>query len=137
MLNRKKKLYIIILALCLLAVSLSVFFVVRNVVGFDVQGITEGSCAPYNVFVMKGETDYSVKISWSTKEDCVGFILYGKDRGNLDMVAVDVVNPSSSKQHIVTVEGLLTTEPYYFLINSQEQAYGNNGVPLEFTIANL
>jgi hypothetical protein len=35
------------------------------------------------------------------------------------------------------LEQLLTTESYYFLINSQEQVYGNEGVPLEFILEEL
>jgi hypothetical protein len=53
------------------------------------------------------------------------------------MVAVDLVNKSSSRDHNVTIDELLRKERYYFLVNSQDQAYGNNGSPLEFIIENL
>jgi hypothetical protein len=111
--------------------------VTRNADGFDIAGVSERDCVPYNVFIMKGEEDFSVDIKWSTKAECVGFVIYGRDRGNLDMVAIDRVNESQSKEHIVTLEQLLTTETYYFLINSQEQGYGNDGVPLEFVLEEL
>ncbi len=103
----------------------------------EVKGIAGKDCVPYNIFVMPGENDYSVEISWKTRSECLGFVLYGQDRGNLDMVGVDLVNESSSRDHNVTIEGLLRRERYYFLVNSQDQAYGNNGSPLEFVIENL
>lgn len=103
----------------------------------EVKGIAGKDCVPYNIFVMPGENDYSVEISWKTRSECLGFVLYGQDRGNLDMVGVDLVNKSSSREHNVTIEGLLRRERYYFLVNSQDQAYGNNGSPLEFVIENL
>jgi hypothetical protein len=103
----------------------------------DVKGASQRECVPYNIFVMKGSNEYSVDIVWSTRAECVSFILYGRDRGNLDMVGVDLVNQSSSKEHTVTLDQLLTTETYYFLINSQEETYGNNGAPLEFVLENL
>jgi len=103
----------------------------------EVKGIAEKDCVPYNIFVMPGENDYSVEISWKTRSECLGFVLYGQNRGNLDMVGVDLVNESSSKDHNVTIDGLLRKERYYFLVNSQDQAYGNNGSPLEFVIEDL
>ena len=115
----------------------SVLLLTRNVVGFDVIGISSRDCVPYNVFIEKGEKDYSVEIKWSTKAECIGFVQYGRDRSNLDMVAVDLTNKSKSKEHTVSIGQLLSSEIYYFLINSQEQAYGNNGVPLEFILGNL
>lgn len=133
----KKRLYIVGISFVVVIGIVSVFLVTRNAVGFDIAGVSERDCVPYNVFVMKGEKDFSVDIAWSTKAECVGFVIYGSDRGNLDMVAVDRVNKSQSKEHIVTLDRLLTTETYYFLINSQEQVYGNNGVPLGFVLEEL
>jgi hypothetical protein len=115
----------------------TILLVTRNVVGFDIGGVSNRDCVPYNVFVQKGEKNYSTQITWSTKAECVGFVLYGRDRSNLDMVAVDLVNRSKSREHQVVLEQLLSKEIYYFLINSQEQAYGSNGVPLEFILDNL
>lgn len=136
--NRKKKtFYIVIVFVVFLIGSAAAFWITNNVVGFDIAGATEMDCVPYNVFVMRGEADYSVDIRWSTRAECVGFVVYGRDRGNLDMVAVDLVNKSSSTEHVVTLNQLLTTEVYYFLINSQERMYGNKGVPLEFILENL
>ena len=135
-LNRKKFYILGGIAILLIAVS-SVLLITTNVVGFDILGSTNNDCVPYNVFVRKGSKNFSVDILWSTRAECIGFVQYGKNRDNLDMVAVDVVNTRKSNEHKVTIEKLLTTERYYFLINSQEQAYGNNGVPLEFVLDDL
>lgn len=135
--NNKKKIYILsLLAFILLGSGLFLLFS-KDTGELEVKGITGKDCVPYNIFVMPGENDYSVEISWKTRSECLGFILYGQDRGNLDMVGVDLVNESSSRDHNVTIEGLLRRERYYFLVNSQDQAYGNNGSPLEFVIENL
>ena len=134
--NRKRFYILIGVSVFLIAVS-SALLITSNVIGFDILGTTSNDCVPYNVFVSRGEKNFSVDIVWSTKAECVGFVQYGRNRDNLDMVAVDVVNMRKSTEHSVTLEQLLTTEVYYFLINSQEQAYGNNGVPLEFVLENL
>lgn len=136
MINRK--VFYIAGAFSVLLISLtSILLIAKNVVGFDIQGISERDCVPYNVFIQKGEKEHSAEIIWSTKAKCVGFVQYGKDSSNLDMVSIDSVNKRKSKNHVVIVGQLMSTDTYYFLINSQEQAYGNNGVPLEFVLENL
>jgi hypothetical protein len=135
--NRKNIFYILGL-IGILSISFSsVLLLTKNVVGFDVIGVSSRDCVPYNVFIERAEKDHTVNIKWSTKAECIGFVQYGRDRSNLDMVAVDLTNKSKSKEHIVSIGQLLSSEIYYFLINSQEQAYGNNGVPLEFILGNL
>jgi hypothetical protein len=135
--NKKKKIYMLsLLAFILLGSGLFLLFS-KDTGELEVKGVAGKDCVPYNIFVMPGENDYSVEISWKTRSECLGFVLYGQDRGNLDMVGVDLVNESSSRDHNVTIEGLLRRERYYFLVNSQDQAYGNNGSPLEFVIENL
>jgi hypothetical protein len=135
--NKKKKVYILsVVALLFLGCGLFLLFS-RDIDELEVKGVAEKDCVPYNIFVMPGENDYSVEISWKTRSECLGFVLYGQNRGNLDMVGVDLVNESSSKDHNVVIDGLLRKERYYFLVNSQDQAYGNNGSPLEFVIEDL
>lgn len=136
--KKKRKTFYIVGAILIVIVSVvSILLVTRNVVGFDVAGVSERDCVPYNIFIMKGDDDFSVDITWSTRAECVGLVLYGRDRANLDMVAVDLVNKSKSKIHTVSLNQLLTTEIYYFLINSGEEVYGKGGVPLEFVLQNL
>ena len=135
--NKKKKVYILsVIAFLLLGAGLFLLFS-KDIEDLEVKGVAGKNCVPYNIFVMPGDTEYSVEISWKTRSECLGFVLYGQDRGNLDMVAVDLVNESSSKNHNVTIDALLRRERYYFLVNSQDQAYGNNGSPLEFVIEDL
>ncbi|MFA7627810.1 MAG: hypothetical protein WCY37_00105 [Candidatus Dojkabacteria bacterium] len=135
--NKKKKVYILsVIAFLLLGAGLFLLFS-KDIEDLEVKGVAGKNCVPYNIFVMPGDTEYSVEISWKTRSECLGFVLYGQGRGNLDMVAVDLVNESSSKNHNVTIDALLRKERYYFLVNSQDQAYGNNGSPLEFVIENL
>jgi hypothetical protein len=134
---KRRRVFILVgIAVLLISIS-SVLLITTNVIGFDILGTTSNDCVPYNVFVRRGPRNYSVEIVWATKAECVGFVQYGKSRDNLDMVGIDLINTRKSREHSVTIEQLLTTETYYFLINSQEQAYGNNGVPLEFVLENL
>lgn len=133
-----RKIFYILAAFSIVIISMSsILLITKNVIGFDTVGFAERNCVPHNIIIERGEKDYSVNISWSTKAECVGFVQYGRDMGNLDMVLVDLVNKSKSKNHSVVVEKLLSEEVYYFLINSDEQAYGKNGVPLEFVLGNL
>jgi hypothetical protein len=134
----KRNIFYILGLLGIITISISsVLLLTRNVISFDVIGVSNRDCVPYNVFIRRGEREHSVDVEWSTKAECVGFIQYGRDRSNLDLVSVDLENRSKSKEHIVNIDQLLSSEIYYFLINSQEQAYGHNGVPLEFVMENL
>ena len=136
MINRK--IFYIGGAISVLVISIaSILLITKNVVGFDVQGFSIRDCVPYNVFIRKGEEEHSANIVWSTKAECIGFVQYGRDSSNLDMVSVDLVNKSKSKDHIVTISQIMSTDIYYFLVNSQEQAYGSSGAPLEFVLGNL
>ncbi len=133
-----KRGFYILAAFSILVISVSsILLITKNVVGFDTLGFSDKDCVPHNIIIQKGEKNHSVDILWSTKADCVGFVQYGKDSSNLDMVLVDLVNKSKSKNHVVTVEKVLSDDVYYFLINSQEQAYGKNGIPLEFVLEDL
>lgn len=125
-----------VLGIFLIGISLALLFV-KNTFGSNVFSVTNKGCVPYNLFVEKGSNDYSVKISWNTKDECVGFIQYGSDRGDLDLVGVDLTNKAKSKVHTVTLDKLLTTQKYYYLVNSDEQGYGYNGSALDFSINDL
>lgn len=115
----------------------SILLIAKNVSGFEISGFSKNDCVPYNVFIQNGEKDHSVSIVWSTRKECIGFVQYGEDRTNLDLIAVDLENKSKSKEHSVVIEKLLNSKKYFFLINSQEQPYGNNGTPLEFILEDL
>lgn len=111
----------------------SVMLFVKEANSMDLVGYIKRDCVPYNVFVQKGEKEYSVKISWSTKAECVGFVLYGNSSNTLDLVAVDLTNKTKSMNHEVVLEGILSSESYYFLINSGEKSYGSSGSPIIFS----
>ena len=115
----------------------SVMLFVKEASSMDLVGYIRRDCVPYNVFVQKGEKDYSVKISWSTKADCVGFVLYGNNSTSLDLVAVDLTNKAKSINHEVVLESILSAESYYFLINSGEKSYGSSGSPIIFSSDSL
>jgi len=134
----KSNMFLITAVVGVVLVSISgVLLVVKNVSGFDMFGSTKYDCVPYNVFVQKGTKDFSVDISWSTKQKCFGFVQYGTDAEDISMIAVDGTSEYKAKRHIVTIEKIASSERYYFLINSENKTYGNGGVPLEFTLSSL
>lgn len=136
MLSKKTFILTGFVGILLVGISSCILFV-NTTFGSDILALAEKSCVPYNVFVEKGSAEYSVKINWNTRKECVGFIQYGSDRNNLDLVGVDLENKAKSKIHSVTIEKLLTTQRYYFLINSDEKSYGYNGSALDFSLENL
>lgn len=64
--NRKKLFILIGISIFLIAIS-SIVLITSNVIGFDILGTSTNDCVPYNVFVRKGEKNFSVDIVWSTK----------------------------------------------------------------------
>jgi len=121
----------------LVTILSSVMLFVREANSMDLVGYIKRDCVPYNVFVQKGEKEYSTRISWVTKAECVGFVLYGNSSNSLDLVAVDLKNKAKSTNHEVVLENILSSEHYYFLINSGEKSYGSNGSPVIFSSDSL
>ncbi len=136
MLNKKYFILTGFIGIILVGISSGLLFV-RNTFGSDIFASSEKNCIPYNVFVEKGSSEYSVQISWNTRKECLGFVQYGSNRDDLDLVSVDMENKAKSKVHTVVIEKLLTTQRYYFLINSEDKAYGYNGSALDFSLKNL
>jgi hypothetical protein len=124
------------LGIFLVGLSLSLMFVKRTF-GSSIFALPKSDCIPYNIFIEKGEQEYTAIIKWSTKKECVGFVQYGNQRDNLNLVAVDQINKVRSRTHEVKIEKLLTSQKYYFLINSDEVAYGYNGKALDFSLGSL
>jgi hypothetical protein len=135
---KKSNLFLItgVLGLFLVGIATTLIFV-KNTFGDNVFAVTKKDCVPYNIFVEKGDNEYAVKISWSTKKDCMGFVQYGGQRETLNLIGIDQKNPVRSKEHEVVLEKLLTTQKYYFLVNSDNTAYGYNGTALDFSIKDL
>jgi len=133
-----KKLFGVIVGMVIVVVSISVVLLLKqNVKSFDTLFVVPDDCTPYNLFVLKGEEEFSAKIRWETKGKCMGFVQYGLDRNSLEKVGIDLVNEYRSQKHEVVLEKLLTKDRYYFLINSDNVGFGNNGKPLEFILENL
>lgn len=130
----RKKIYIFTGVLVVLLV-LGSFFVFK-VFGSE-NHIFLSNCTPYNVFIEKGREKNSVNISWESKGKCPGYILYGSEMKDLNMVGVDLVNPIESKKHMVEIKGLISSKMYYFSIISNDMSYGKEGLPLQFTINSL
>ncbi|MCD4756562.1 hypothetical protein K8R20_03035 [bacterium] len=107
---------------------------------FKAQGSSDldmvSGCVPYNVSLSKGEDDHQVVIDWKTEEECLGYVIYGDDMGNLDLVSIDTKD-LSSEIHTVVLEKLLSTKYYYFVISSGGMDYGDSGVPLSFSLSSL
>ncbi len=121
-------------ALSLLLVVVGIFFF--KVSGSEGSAYVEG-CTPFNVDIRKGVQENSVDILWRSKEKCSGYILYGKEMKVLELVGVDLVNDTLSKEHIVTLKQLVSTKEYYFSILSNGNSYGKDGLPLQFSIDSL
>lgn len=134
-----KNILIIVGTVALVLTMSSVFLLLRKdkAVSFDSLYQEQDECTPYNVFIEKGEKEFSVVISWKTIGKCAGFVQYGSSRNNMDLVGFDVAGNLKSDKHEVTIDKLLTKSKYYFLINSEKKGYGKNGVPLEFLLSEL
>lgn len=114
----------------------SVLLLTREADSFSLFNRSD-SCTPHNVFVQRGDADYSVVITWYTHGKCVGYVNYGLDIDRLDRIGVDVSEKVSSNFHRVVLEKLLTKQSYYYLINSDGVKYGNSNIPLEFILESL
>lgn len=135
---KSKKFFFITGAIGVVLIGLaSTLLFVKNSFGSNIFSSSDRGCVPYNIFVSKGNADYSVKIVWSTLNECVGFVQYGSQRDSINLVGVDQKYKVKSKSHEVVLEKLLTTQKYYFLINSDDVAYGYNGTAIDFSLANL
>jgi len=131
----KSNWYITIWILGVLVVVIALF--VYKVSGSEDAVYVEG-CVPYNVQIKKGEVEENTSvISWKSKEKCSGYILYGKEMRGLDMVSIDLENETESKDHSVTLRGLLSSKRYYFSIVSNGISFGKDGLPLQFSIDSL
>lgn len=129
----KNRIIVIFGVLLILGVSLSV--IVFKVSGSNDSTYIEG-CTPYNIDIERGESS-EVYISWKTKDKCSGYIVYGSEMKDLDMVAVDLENEIASKDHRIVIKGLVSSKEYYFSIVSEDIEYGKSGLPLRFSIDSL
>ena len=130
----KSNWFIILGVVGILGIVISVF-VFKSSASKD--SITIEGCTPYNVNIGKTDQENSVKISWKSKEDCSGYLLYGKEMRGLDMVGVDLKNEVQSKEHEIVLNSLVSSKMYYFTIISNGISYGKEGLPLQFSLTSL
>jgi hypothetical protein len=116
-------------------IASSLLLLVLTVVGI-IYTSKQVSCTPYNVFLSK-VGDNSIKLSWRTKDACLGYVLYGESAYDIERVAINSENLGKSKQHEVTIPNLLSTNDYHFIVVSNEQPYGNTGKPITFSLGDL
>ncbi len=132
-----RKIFIITGVFSVVVIVLSSILLLSKEVGSFNPFSSNSSCTPYNVFVSKGEVEYSAQIEWYTKGKCIGFVRYGKDISKMENVSLDSLGGSRENFHKVVIEKLVSSERYYYLITSGDQSYGSNGAPLQFTLDNL
>lgn len=130
----KEKVYIFLGGIFLF-VSITSFLVLK-VFGSESSTYVTG-CTPYNVDITKGGSENSVEITWESKQECSGYILYGSDMKDLSNVGIDLVNDISSTVHTVSISSLISTKVYFLTIVSENISYGKDGLPLQFTINSL
>jgi hypothetical protein len=117
-----------------------VCFIITLVV-FRVFGSEEyiyvDDCTPYNISIENGREEKTVVISWQTRNRCIGYLLYGSQMRELNLVGVDLENEVESRDHIVVLKNLSEISKYYFSIISGEVTYGKEGLPVQFSISSL
>lgn len=131
--NRKELLFTLLGVFSILLVS-GITVVFSNKVGGVDDEYSLEACTPYNVFVTK-ESEYSVRIQWSTLGKCNGFILYGVAENELNRVSLDLSN--NQKNHFVNIDSVSPNQIYFYVINSNERNYGGNGQSLKLNIKDL
>ncbi|KKS96173.1 MAG: hypothetical protein UV71_C0001G0047 [Microgenomates group bacterium GW2011_GWC1_43_13] len=78
-------------------------------------------------------SDTSATISWVTEAATTAFINWGKTQDSLG----EIENESDSNQkfftHSITLTGLRPSTTYYYKINSEGDAFDNDGIPWQIT----
>lgn len=87
------------------------------------------ACQPYNLSVEDVTTDSAI-IKWKTKDECMGFIKYGQDKGSLELLALAENNLTRTRDYTVKLTSLIPKTRYYYKIVSSQVEYGISGVAL-------
>lgn len=134
----KIKIFSVFVVIALVIVSISTFlFFKSSVRSYDTLFTKQDGCTPYNLLIERGDDDFSVRIKWTTKEKCTGFVQYGLDRDNLNRIGLNMENIAKATEHEVLLEKLLVKERYFFIINSENRGYAREGASLEFRLEDL
>lgn len=122
-----------------MSVTLVVVLGILTVFVFKARGSSGrelvSGCVPYNVSISKGE-EFQAVVEWYTVDECLGYVMYGDNRVNLDFISINR-EELSSRNHRVLIENLLPSQNYFFLINSGGKSYGTKGIPLSFSLSSL
>jgi len=90
------------------------------------KGITKvDNCVPFNTEIKKEQEE--IEIVWETESECTGYVRYGYNLEDLNLVSVG--KTIKSKDHVVAItrdEGV----QYYLIVVSDESIYGIDGEPL-------
>lgn len=119
-----------------IVISVCIYFFVFKASGSDSAVSIEG-CNPYNVEVKKAEGANSVVISWRSKESCPGYVIYGSEMKDLNLVGIDLEGGVKGSEHTVVIDALISSKVYFFSIVSDGVTYGKDGLPISFSISSL
>lgn len=115
----------------LLAIAILVMGLVVGVVLVNrVQSFRLGANAPITPKDVRisNMTDESFTVSWITDKETFGFIKWGEKDKQLEKIAFGAIqNPS--RIHYLTVSNLKPEKSYFFVINSDDTQFDNNGIP--------
>lgn len=127
---------------------LALIFIVIGVVltsflvktGVIFKGGAAPSSTPENLRITN-VSDTSFTVSFTTEENVIGTISFGKDK-NLENNSIDdrdqlTGNVKPYKLHHITLNNLNPSTKYYFSIVSGRDSFLNNGAPYEVTTANI
>jgi len=114
---------LIVLAVLIIGVIVGVFLV-RNRQIFKLGA--SGEATPKDVRVTN-VTDSSLTVSWTTDKESSGAVTFGKSASSLTENSLSEIEDKSTI-HSTVLTGLDNDTAYFFEINSNGQAFDNNGV---------
>lgn len=89
-------------------------------------------CVPMKFKKEERETGYY--LTWTTKDECTGYVRYGTSQNSYPYLALDEQGVVKMKNHSVKLNGIVKNDKYYFVIISDEKSYGleDSSIFLEF-----
>lgn len=73
----------------------------------------------------------SFSLEWETDGLNSGYILYGENPEDLNLVGLDVKGSNKYTNHLVTIIRLKPKTSYYYVVISEEETYLSGGHPFE------
>lgn len=119
----------IILVVVVLIITLAYFFYRDLVKPRLSKSVVTKSCTPYNIDITE-ITGSSINFTWETSDECYGVVRYGTDKENLVMIAFGDNAQRARTSHEVEVKMLHPRTTYYFVIVSENEEYGLQGIPI-------